>query len=66
MIMQQEIHENFRITKIQTISLVLIYQDKQLKVFFNKLISQKNYTNMMVQQCFFIAEKSAKSSRTSL
>ena len=41
-------------------SLVQIYQDKQMQVFLNKLILQKNQMNMMVQQYFLLLKSSKK------
>ena len=48
------------IIKIIINSLVQIYQDKQMRIFVNKLILQENQKNVILQQCFFIAEKQQK------
>ena len=48
-----KVDDKVRITKYQTFSaLELIYYDKKIQKFLNKLLSQDNYGKMMVHQCF--------------
>ena len=48
------------IIKIIINSLVRNYQDKQIRIFLNKLVLQENWKKIMVQKCFLSLKSSKK------
>ena len=62
---QQKIYSNFHIIKIIINSLEQIYQDKQIRIYLNKLTLQENCKNMLYRMSF-IAEKQERNFSISL
>ena len=57
MIIQQEIYSVFNIIKIIINSLEQIYEEKEIRLFLNKLILKKNQNENDASTRFFIADQ---------